>query len=347
MEYKTRTLGKSGVVVPAMGVGTMMWIPGKSLTEKTIIETYAACVDNGLNFFDTAEIYGNGKSERMLGECIKKDGRPVMLATKFAPPSKMIPMKQKRTSVPADSPRTLMEALDGSLSRLGVDTLDLYQIHAPPSKNTITEYMDVMAEAVKLGKVRAVGVCNFSEKQMREAHAALAKHGKPLSTVMVGYNILRRWPETNVIFGACKELGVALIPYAPLAEGILTGKYRPKDKKVPLSYAAVLYFGHLNITKEREDSRSLLGSLFSKPREINKKKIEPLFRVMDEIADTHDKTLAQVAINWLISNEDINVIPIPGMKNIRQVNDNMGALGWSLTKEERERIDRAEIKSRR
>jgi aryl-alcohol dehydrogenase-like predicted oxidoreductase len=334
------------MVVPAMGVGTMLWIPSKSFTERSIIETYTACVDNGLSFFDTAEIYGNGKSERMLGECIKKDGRSVMIATKFAPPSKMIPIKQKRRAVRPDSPRALTEALDGSLSRLGVETIDLYQMHAPPSKNTITEYMDVLAEAVKSGKVRAAGVCNFSETQIREAHAALAKYGIPLATAMVGYNILRRWPETNGIFRACKELEITLIPYAPLAEGILTGKYRTKDKKVPLSYAAVLYFGHLNITKEREDSRSFLQRLFSKPREINKIKIEPLFKVMEEIADAHGKTLTQIAINWLLSIDDICVIPIPGMKNIRQVNDNIGALGWSLTKEERERIDKAEIETR-
>ena len=233
-EIELRRLGKSEVMVPAIGVGTMLWMPGKSLTQEEIMTTYETCVDRGLSFFDTAEIYGNGKSESMIGKCLAKDKRPVLIASKFAPPSSMIPLKQNRTTVPGKSPRALIEALDGSLLRLGVDYLDLYQMHAPPSKNSIPEYMDVMAEAVKAGKVRAVGVCNFSENQMREAHTALAKHDIPLATTMVGYNLLRRWPETNGIFDACNELDVTLIPYSPLAEGILTGKYRSGKKKFRL-----------------------------------------------------------------------------------------------------------------
>lgn len=340
-KIETRELGKSGVMVPAMGVGTMLWMPSKHLSEKEIMKTYVTCVDSGLNFFDTAEIYGNGKSEYIIGKCLAKDRRSVMIASKFAPPSSMIPLKQKRTTVPSHSPRALMEALDGSLSRLGVDYLDLYQMHAPPSKSSITEYMDVMADAVKTGKTRAVGVCNFSENQTREAHAALAKHGIPLATTMVGYDLLRRWPETNGVFNACKELGITLIPYSPLAEGILTGKYRSGEKKVSLEYRIALYFGHLNLTKERDDSVSFMHRLMSKPMEINRKKTEPLFKVMDEIANTHKKPLAQIAINWLLTTEDICVVPIPGMKNARQVNDNVGALGFQLSKEERNRINNA------
>ena len=341
---ETRVLGKSGVIVPAMGVGTMLWTPNKSLTEEDIMKTFSACLDNGLNFFDTAEIYRG--SEQIIAKCKKRDNRPVMLASKFMPPSSMNPLKQKRTTVSADSPRALLEALDNSLLRLGVDYLDLYQMHSPSTKNTIAEYMDVMAEAVKAGKVRAVGVCNFSGEQMREAHVSLAKHNISLATAMVGYNLLRRWPETNGVFDTCKELGVSVIPYAPLAEGILTGKYRGK-KKVPLGYAVATYFGHLNFTKERDDSGSFIKRLFTKPLEINKKKIEPLFKVMDKIAIEHGKTLAQIAINWLLTNEDVCIIPIPGMKNVRQVNDNVGTLGWSLTKEERILINKTELETRK
>jgi aryl-alcohol dehydrogenase-like predicted oxidoreductase len=343
---QTCALGKADVIVPAMGVGTMLWLPGKSVTEEEPAKTYTACVDGGLNFFDTAEIYGNGVSECVIGKCIQKDKRPVMIASKFAPPSPMIPIKQKRTTVSQDSPRALTDALNGSLSRLGVECLDLYQMHAPPSKNSIADYMDVMAEAVKAGKVRAVGVCNFSEVQIREAYAALAKHSIPLATAMTGYNLLRRWPETNGVFAACKELGISVIPYAPLAEGILTGKYRSPKKKVPLSYVVALYFGHLNVTKDQINAGSLIKRLLSKPQEINKKKIEPLFKVMDEIAADHGKTLAQVAINWLLTNEKVCIIPIPGMKNIKQVNDNSGALNWKMTQEERTALDKAKMESR-
>ncbi|MDR1329002.1 MAG: aldo/keto reductase [Oscillospiraceae bacterium] len=339
VNIEIRELGKSGVMVPAMGVGTMLWTPGNSIAEETIAGTYTACLDAGLNFFDTAEIYGGGSSERVLGKCIKKDGRSVLIATKFAPPSPMNPLTQKRKTVSKDSPRALLEALDGSLVRLGIDRIDLYQMHMPPSKNTIADYMDVMSEAVKAGKVRAVGVCNFNESQIRQAHAALAKHGIPLATAMVGYNLLRRWPETNGTFAACKDLGISVIPYAPLAEGVLTGKYRAKGGHVPFGYKIALYFGHLNITKDRRDSKPLIQRVFSKPLELNGRRLEPLFQVMGEIASAHGKTLAQVAINWLATNEEVGVIPIPGMKSVKQVGDNADALGWSMTKEERERID--------
>jgi aryl-alcohol dehydrogenase-like predicted oxidoreductase len=344
-ELEQRKLGGSNVMVPAMGIGTMLWDSSKSDTKEDIFKAYSTCLDNGLNFFDTAEIYANGNSERMLGECIKKDGRSIIIASKFAPPSSMVPNPPKRFFVSKKSPRALMEALDNSLNRLGVDYIDLYQLHAPPSHNTIEDYMDVMAEAVKMGKVRAVGVCNFNAAQMRQAYVRLARHDISLATNMVGYSILRRFPETNGVFDICKELNIALIPYAPLAEGVLTGKDRD-GKRIPLAYSAVIYFGHLNIVKERENTTSFIKRLFTKPRELDRKRIEPLFKVMDEIAQKHNKTLAQIAINWLITTEDVTVIPIPGVRNIRQINDNMGAVNWKLTKEECELINNAELKTR-
>lgn len=150
-----RELGKSGVMVPQMGVGTMLWTSPKK--EDEIMEAYTECLNNGINFFDTAEIYGMGESERILGRCMKRDGRPAIITTKFAPPSKMMPFN-KRKKVPYDSPDALLEALEGSLSRLGVDCIDLYQMHMPPSKNNIADYMNVMAKAVREGKIRTVGL---------------------------------------------------------------------------------------------------------------------------------------------------------------------------------------------
>lgn len=346
-KVEQRKLGASDVLVPAMGIGTMLWNFNKSNTVDDIFRAYATSLDNGLNFFDTAEIYANGGSECMLGECLKKDNRPIIIASKFAPPSSMIPLVgPKRSTVPTKSPRALMEALDGSLKRLGVDYIDLYQMHAPPAHNTVEDYMDVMAEAVKAGKVRAAGVCNFTASQLRKAHARLVQHGIPLATEMVGYNLLRRYPETNGVMAACRELNISLIPYAPLAEGILTGKYRTGGEKLSLGYRVTIYFSHLNIVKEREDSTLLVRRLFTKPRELDNKRLEPLFEVLDEIAQKNNKTIAQVAINWLTTTEEVSIIPIPGVRNIRQINENMGALGWHLTKEERALINRAEIESR-
>ena len=344
-ELEKRKLGASDVMVPPMGIGTMFWNFNESNPNADIFQIYRTCLDNGINFFDTAEMYSKGNSERMLGECLKNDGRPIIISSKFAPPSSMIPVSPKRNTVSKKSPRALMEALDGSLKRLGVDCIDLYNMHAPPAHNTIENYMDVMVEAVKEGKVRVVGVCNFSASQIRKAHASLAKYSIPLASAMVGYNILRRYPETNGVFEACRELNIALIPYSPLAQGILTGKYRTGEKKIPFVHRVLIYFSHWNIVKERDDPRSLIQRIFTKPRELNHKKLEPLFKVMDEIAGEHNKTLAEVAINWLITTEDVFVIPIPGMRNIQHVNSNLGTLGWRLTKEERDRINKAETES--
>jgi aryl-alcohol dehydrogenase-like predicted oxidoreductase len=334
-------LGKSGVNVAQMGVGTMLWTPNKKYTKEMIFETYNACLDNGLNFFDTAEIYGSGKSEMIIGECLKKDGRKIMISTKFAPPSKMNPLTAKRKTVSKNSPKALLEALDGSLQRLGLPYIDLYFMHIPPKKNTIPDYMEVMAEAVKSGKVKAVGVCNFNKEQIVEAHTALAKHNIPLSAVMVGYNLLRRFPETNGVFEVCKNLGISVIPYAPLAEGILTGRYRNKKAKVPFGYKIALYFGHLNITKDHNDNKSLIKRIFSKPVELDKKRLEKLFTVMDGIAKRNNKTLAQVAINWIQTNPEVNIISLVGMKSPTQVANNIGGISWAMTTEDRRLIDNA------
>ena len=344
MEYCK--LGKTDVSVSAIGVGTMLWLPNKKLSKENLFETYQRCLDNGLDFFDTAEVYGNGISEKVLGDFIKADGRKIKIATKFAPPSSMNPMTQKRKTVSKEEPAALLEALDGSLERLGINCVDLYQIHMPPKNGRISEYMEVMAQAVKDGKVRAVGVCNFSKAQIEEAYKALKKHDIPLATVMAGYNIIRRYPESNGIFDICRKHNITLIPYAPLAEGTLTGKYRFGERKVPLQYIVTSYFGHLDLTKERNDNVSLVKRVFSKPREVDIKRMEPLMSVLDEIAKSNHKTIAQVALNWLLSADDLHILPIPGTKSTKQADDNAGVAGWRLSKEERTRINQAEEQTR-
>lgn len=340
MEYCK--LGRTDISVSAVGAGTMLWLPNKKISKEDLYKTYQRCLDNGMDFFDTAEVYGNGISEKLLGEFKKRDGRKIKIATKFAPPSSMNPAAPKRKNVSKNNPAALLEALDGSLERLGVDCIDLYQVHTPPKNGRIEEYMDVMAQAVKAGKVRAVGVCNFSKAQIKEAWEALEKHGIPLATAMAGYNILRRYPESNGVFDACRELGITLIPYAPLAEGTLTGKYRSGEKKVPIQYTVTTYFGHLDLTKEHNDNVPFVKRLFSKPREADIKKMEPLMSVLDEIAKAHNKTIAQVALNWLLSADDIHILPIPGTKTMKQADDNAGIAGWRLSQEERTRINHVE-----
>jgi aryl-alcohol dehydrogenase-like predicted oxidoreductase len=265
-------------------------------------------LDAGLNFFDTAEMYGNGESERILGECRVKDGRPIIIASKFAPlPTRL-------------SAHTLLTALDASLERLNVATIDLYQIHWPFTLLKTNDLMDALAQAVRAGKVRAVGVSNYSAAHMRKAHARLARHDIPLASNQVHYSLLQRKPEENGVLDACREMNVTLIAYSPMEQGLLTGKYR----------------------KTNAEAASLVGPRRFMPAfgAARRRKIEPLFQVMEPIARTHGKTLAQVSLNWLLT-KDSCIVPIPGAKNLRQAQENAGAIGWSLTQEEHDRISQA------
>jgi len=164
----------------------------------------------GVTFFDTAAMYSYGASERRLGALSRSTA--ALVATKFPPGPR---------STAEDMPRDL----ENSLVRLGRTTVDLYQHHFPSKRVDIPRLMGLMADAVEAGKVKAVGVSNYSAEQMRTAHAALAERGIPLASNQVQYSLLHRQPETNGVLDACRELGVTLIAYQPLASGALTGKY--------------------------------------------------------------------------------------------------------------------------
>ncbi len=312
IQLDQRQLGKSGIVVPALGVGVWSWGDksiwgyGTSYTRADITQAYKACQDAGLNFFDTAEIYGGGASERILGECMREDGRPVIVASKFAPlPNRFSASK-------------LLDALDASLQRLGVSSIDLYQIHWPYTFLNKTALIDMMAKAYNTGKIRAVGVSNYNAMQMREAHARLARYGIPLASNQVHYSLLHRKPEDNGVLDACRELDVALIAYSPLQQGLLTGKYRAGQ--------------NFKMVGMRRFMRAYNTSSLNK--------IEPLLQTMETIAQARNKTTAQVALNWLLA-KDEHIVPIPGAKNLRQASDNAGSIGWRLSEDEFRQIDEA------
>jgi len=340
-----RKLGASGLIVPALGVGIWSWGDknfwgyGQSYTRDDVFQAYRACLDIGLNFFDTAEIYGNGDSERLLGECHRQDERPIVIASKFAPP--LTRFSRKRTSA-----RSLLDALDHSLQRLGVEQIDLYQIHWPSPVLQVDALMDVLAEAVQAGKIRAVGVSNYSAALMRQAHARLARYGIPLASNQVHYSLLHRFPETNGVLDTCRELNVALIAYTPLEQGILSGKFRTGAGSISFARRLLASIGpRLDPLGDSKGSVPAWRRLLYGTRDMRPQRLEPLFIVLEEIAQTHEKTIAQVALNWLISKDEC-IIPIPGAKNARQANENAGALGWRLTLEEHARISRMEVATR-
>jgi len=314
IQVEQRHLGTTEIIVPPLGVGVWSWGDkgfwgyGSTHTQDDVFQAYQACLDVGLNFFDTAEMYGNGESERILGECRRKDGRPIIIASKFAPmPTRL-------------SARSLLTALDASLQRLGVSSIDLYQIHWPFTLLKTNDLMDALAQAVRAGKVRAVGVSNYGAAHMRKAQARLARHDIPLASNQVHYSLLHRKPEENGVLDTCRELNVTLIAYSPLEQGLLSGKYR--------------------VTAAGTTAMVGLRRFMPAFGAARRRKIEPLFAVMERIAQAHGKTIAQVSLNWLVT-KDPCIVPIPGAKNQRQAQDNAGALGWSLTKAEHDQISQA------
>lgn len=307
---ETVLLGKTDVRVPPLGLGTwqwgdsMFWGYGKGYAEGEIRAAFEASLAAGITFFDTAEVYGRGRSERFLGRFIagRRDG--LVIATKFMP----LPWRLGKGQ--------LLAALRKSLERLELRQVDLYQIHWPFPPRPVEFWADALADAVQAGLVRAVGVSNYSADQMRRAHAVLAKRGLPLASNQVEYSLLHRGPERTGVLSACRELGVTLIAYSPLAQGLLTGKYTPENP--PPGFRGRRYRGE------------------------RLARIQPLIGRLREIGAAHGgKSPNQVALNWLICQ---GAIPIPGAKNARQAQENAGALGWRLT--ESEMAELAEISER-
>lgn len=316
MEHNT-SLGRSDLRVPRLGVGAMTWGDAKGLArfhpaktayggahgfeeEKRALEISIAA---GANLFDTAAMYSGGASERRLGELAQ--GKDALIASKFP----------GGFSFRAEG---FPKELNTSLARLGRDTIDLYQHHFPTRGASIPKLMDQLADAVEAGKVKAVGVSNYSVEQMREAHTALAKRGIPLASNQVEYSLLHRQPETNGVLDACRELGITLIAYSPLAGGRLTGKYSAQNR-------AGGFFRRIL----PQYSRSALDS------------IQPVIKLLREIGERYSKTPSQVALRWLIENPI--VLPIPGAKNGRQAMENAETLKFTLAADEVEALSQATL----
>jgi aryl-alcohol dehydrogenase-like predicted oxidoreductase len=307
-------LGRSDLEVPRLGVGAMTWgsPSGRSRWGPAKLayggprgpeeerRAFEASLSAGADLFDTAAMYSGGASERRLGELA--EGGQVLIATKF-PPGWL------------STERALPDALDQSLGRLRRSTVDLYQHHFPSPRVSIPALMGRMADAVEAGKVRAIGVSNYSAAQVRVAHAALAERGIPLASNQVEYSLLHRAPEVNGLLDACRELGITLIAYQPLAQGVLTGKYRPGDRP-----RGIRRFG-----------RYFRGD--------GLEKAQPVVALLREIGEGYSRSPAQVALRWLIEQE--GVLPIPGAKDGTQAASNAQALSFTLAGGEVEALDRA------
>lgn len=262
MDHSQVELGRSAVHVSPMGTGTMDWgfANDNALSESR--SAFNASLAGGIDFYDTAEMYGFGKSERLTGEFIRASQRQVVVATKFFP----YPWRWSRHAVVA--------ALERSLARLGLSRVDLYQIHWPSPLVPIETWMDGLADAVEKGLTRAVGVSNYNPAQTRRAHAALARRGVPLASNQVQYSLLARNPERSGLVETCRELGVTIIAYSPLRIGLLTGKYSADHP--PKGHRGLMF------------------------RHDYLRRIQPLIDLLVRIGEAHGRTPAQVALNWLI-----------------------------------------------
>jgi aryl-alcohol dehydrogenase-like predicted oxidoreductase len=312
----TQPLGLSGVQVPRLGVGTMTWGDPSGLSRFTPAKlayggaagadeearAFESSLAAGVILFDTAAMYSNGASEQRLGELAR--GTKALIATKFPPGMR---------STAEDMPR----ALEASLTRLGRTTVDVYQHHYPARRVDIPLLMGLMADAVAAGKVRAVGVSNYSAQQMRIAHAALASRGVPLASNQVQYSLLHRRPETDGVLDACRELGVTLIAYQPLASGALSGKYLGKARPAGMRRFMPGF---------RRGRRESVGAVVT---------------LLREIAANHSTGPTQVALRWLI--EDDHVLPIPGAKTGAQAVSNAEALSFRLEPGEIDALARATL----
>ncbi|TDO29459.1 aryl-alcohol dehydrogenase-like predicted oxidoreductase [Kribbella sp. VKM Ac-2527] len=301
------TLGQTDLRVSRLGIGAMVWgemsaaprfnparnVYGPTGSAEDQLAALEVSLAAGVNFVDTAAMYGKGASERRVGELT--DGKDVVVATKFP-----FGFFSRASSLPA--------TLEDSLARLRRTRIDLYQIHFPSRWMSIPTLMNLMADAVDEGKIRAVGVSNYSASQMRIAHIELTRRGLALTSNQVQYSLLHRNPETDGVLDTCRELGATLIAYMPLASGALTGKYTATSR--PAGW-------------RRYNSTFRGKSLVDVTRLVD---------LLGEIGTRHVRSPSQVALRWLIQQD--GVLPIPGAKNATQAAQNAAALTFTLTNDE-------------
>ncbi|MDD1773305.1 MAG: aldo/keto reductase [Methanomassiliicoccales archaeon] len=302
MEY--RKLGRSDLIVSSVGLGAWQWGSGsywgygERYGRDDVARIWDKAVEQGVNFIDTAEIYGWGMSEQVIGEIIQKDKRPIIA-------SKYWPFKLSSDFV--------YRSVRKSLRRLKVDSIDLYQVHYPNPTNSLRKLMRNLERLVKDGKIRYIGLSNFGVKGLEEARSALSFCD--VVSDQVHYSLLARKPEFDGTIEYCKKNDIGIIAWSPLEQGLLTGKYRPGVK----------------VSGIRR-----LRPAFS---ERGLRRLKPSLDELEAVSARHSRTPAQTAINWLLRED--NVVAIPGASGPKQIEDNCGAVGWALSEEENQRLEKA------
>jgi aryl-alcohol dehydrogenase-like predicted oxidoreductase len=308
-----RPLGHTGMQITPIGLGVMQFSGGSGisgmlfpdLSQDEMNEIIKAALDGGINWFDTAEMYGRGNSERGLAMALKTLGKQddeVIVGTKWFPIF--------RTA------KNIYRTIDDRLRYLDGYTIDLYMVHQPWGFSSPEAEMNAMADLVEDGKIRSVGVSNFSADQMNRAHDALAKRGLPLAVNQVQYSLLYRKIETDGILDTAKELGITIVAWSPLARGILSGRYHND----PDIYDQLPFARKLMMRDKIKDS-------------------SPIIDALNEISQKYDATAAQVALNWLVNFHGETVVAIPGASKVHQAEESAGVMKFKLSDEEMAQLD--------
>jgi len=311
-----RSLGGSPIMISPIGLGCWQFSEGQGfagrywpvLPQETANQIVAASLEAGINWFDTAEVYGGGRSEAALARALTAAGRKngdVVVATKWWP--------LWRTA------GNIKATIGARLAKLAPFGIDLYQIHQPFALASTAAQMHAMAGLVEDRRIRTVGVSNFSAAKMRAAHQTLATRGIHLVSNQVRYSLLGRRIEKNGILKTARELGITVIAYSPLAQGILSGKYHRDPQMI----------------RSRPGPRKWMAAF----RRRGLERSRPLVAALEEIARAHGATPSQVALNWLASFHGDTVVVIPGATSVAQAKENAGAMSFRLSDAEMKRLD--------
>jgi len=311
-----RPLGRTGIMVTPVGLGCWQFskqnnMAGKfwpTLEDNLIERIVSLSIEGGINWFDTAEVYGGGESEKALSKALKAAGKKpgeVVVATKWWPMFRFASNMRK----------TISERI----RLLDPYPIDLYQVHQPWGFSGEKSEMNVMAELFNRKLIKAIGVSNFSAHKMENSWATLQKSGIPLASNQVRYNLLDRSIESNGVLDLAKKLGITIIAYSPLAQGLVTGKFHDNPELLK------------NIGFRRYSSQF-------KPAALEKSR--PVIILLKELAMKYNVTPSQVALNWLIQYNGDTVVAIPGATKEIHVKENCGAMSFSLFDEDMARLDK-------
>lgn len=312
-----RRLGQSDINISALGLGTWQFSKGNGLVgrywpvmeKEDVRDIVRMSLEGGINWYDTAEVYGKGKSEEALADALNALGEKAeeaLIATKWWPAF--------RTA------GSITATIDQRIEALKGRTIDLYQIHQPFSFSSVKAEMEGMAALLKSKKIRSAGVSNFNETKMRQAHDVLKQHGFPLVSNQVKYSLLDRRIEHNGVLSAAMELGITIIAYSPLEQGILSGKFHKNPELLKNVSGPRKYISHF------------------KPSGLAK--TQPLIDVLERLAKEYNASASQIALNWLIHFHGETVVAIPGASKKHHAEENIGALTFKLTQSQMDEIDR-------